>query len=62
MKIHTVAQIQNFDREKFTFVTWDQPGYAGSTPPERILHDNSLVEDADIMIEFMKVQFFENAH
>lgn len=58
MKIHTVSQIRNFDREKFTFITWDQPGYGKSTPPERNVNDQSLIEDTDIMVEFMRVRVF----
>jgi len=52
-RVQLPNQILGFDREKFTFVTWDQPGYGRSRPPERVFTDDSLAEDADYLAKFM---------
>ncbi|CAL8069611.1 unnamed protein product [Orchesella dallaii] len=53
-RVQLPNQILGFDREQFTFITWDQPGYGQSRPPERVFTDDSLAEDADYLKKFMK--------
>ena len=40
-------------------MTWDQPGYGRSSPPERQLHDDSLQEDTEIMEKLMQILGFK---
>ena len=44
------------DADKFTFYAWDQPGFGSSRPPERKLTADSMDEDAEIFIEFVKTK------
>ncbi|VVC89108.1 unnamed protein product [Leptidea sinapis] len=47
-------QVEGFDREKFTLVVWDPPGFGKSRPPDREFATNFYEQDADIAYEFMK--------
>ncbi|RVE51996.1 hypothetical protein evm_003274 [Chilo suppressalis] len=47
-------QVEGFDREKFTLVAWDPPGYGKSRPPERSFPTDFYVKDADYANQFMK--------
>jgi len=55
MNIQIPNQIKGFNSDKFTFISWDQPGYAKSSPPVRQVNDNSILEDTEIMLELMEV-------
>ncbi|CAB3222341.1 unnamed protein product [Arctia plantaginis] len=46
-------QIEGFNKEKFTLVAWDPPGYGKSRPPEKEFRTDFLEKDADIAQEFM---------
>lgn len=48
-------QIEGFDREKFSLVAWDPPGYGKSRPPEREFPTDFYEKDADAAYNFMKV-------
>lgn len=48
-------QIEGLDRNKFTVVAWDPPGYGGSRPPNKKFTLNFYEEDAITAHEFMKV-------
>lgn len=48
-------QVEGFDREKFTLVAWDPPGYGKSRPPERDFPTDFYERDAEYTYEFMKV-------
>ncbi|XP_072949927.1 valacyclovir hydrolase [Epargyreus clarus] len=47
-------QIEGFDREKFSVIAWDPPGYGKSRPPEREFPNDFYEKDADAAFEFMK--------
>ncbi|XP_026759759.2 valacyclovir hydrolase [Galleria mellonella] len=47
-------QVKGFDREKFTLVAWDPPGYGKSRPPDRDFPTDFYDKDADYAYEFMK--------
>ncbi|XP_013188182.2 valacyclovir hydrolase isoform X2 [Amyelois transitella] len=40
-------QIEQFDREKFTLVAWDPPGYGKSRPPNKKFDDKTLFYEND---------------
>lgn len=48
-------QVEGFNREKFTLVAWDPPGYGKSRPPEKVFTTDFYEKDADMAYEFMKV-------
>ncbi|XP_026732030.1 valacyclovir hydrolase [Trichoplusia ni] len=47
-------QVEGFDREKFTLVAWDPPGYGKSRPPEKKFTTDFYEKDAETAYEFMK--------
>ncbi|XP_031763901.1 valacyclovir hydrolase-like [Galleria mellonella] len=47
-------QIEGFDREMFTLVAWDPPGYGKSRPPEKDFRTDFYERDADCAYELMK--------
>lgn len=47
-------QIEGFNKDKFTLVAWDPPGYGKSRPPEKEFTTDFYEKDADISHEFMK--------
>ncbi|XP_063392262.1 valacyclovir hydrolase-like isoform X2 [Cydia fagiglandana] len=47
-------QVEGFNREKFTVVAWDPPGYGKSRPPVRDFPVDFYEKDADYTYEFMK--------
>ncbi|XP_063632643.1 valacyclovir hydrolase-like [Cydia splendana] len=47
-------QVEGFNREKFTVVVWDPPGYGKSRPPVRDFPVDFYEKDADYTYEFMK--------
>lgn len=49
------AQIEGFDKDKFTIIVWDPPGYGKSRPPLRDFPANLYERDAQYAFEFMKV-------
>ncbi|XP_012265443.2 valacyclovir hydrolase [Athalia rosae] len=48
-------QVTNMDREKFTLIAWDPPGYGKSRPPNRTFPLDFFARDAGIAYELMKV-------
>lgn len=50
-------QVEGFNREKFTLVAWDPPGYGKSRPPDKQFTEDFYEKDADYAYEFMKVIF-----
>lgn len=51
-------QIEGFNRDKFTLVVWDPPGYGKSRPPEKVFSTDFYERDADAAYEFMKVKAY----
>lgn len=52
-------QIETLNREKYTIVAWDPPGYGFSRPPDRDFSPGFFYRDADYAISLMKVfKFF----
>ncbi|CAH0723547.1 unnamed protein product, partial [Brenthis ino] len=51
---HYKDQIDGFDKEKFTIVSFDPFGYGKSYPPERIFGKSNYEQDADTAYELMK--------
>ncbi|XP_045767984.1 valacyclovir hydrolase-like [Maniola jurtina] len=47
-------QIEGFNRNQFTLVVWDPPGYGKSYPPEKDFSVDFLEKDADMAYELMK--------
>ncbi|CAI6343250.1 unnamed protein product [Macrosiphum euphorbiae] len=47
-------QIETLNREKYTIVAWDPPGYGFSRPPERDFSPGFFYRDADYAISLMK--------
>ncbi|XP_075976426.1 serine hydrolase BPHL [Anticarsia gemmatalis] len=47
-------QVEGFNREKFTLVAWDPPGYGKSRPPEKEFTTDFYEKDADMAHELMK--------
>jgi len=43
------------NREKFTLIAWDPPGYGLSRPPERDFTGNYFRRDADLAAKLMQV-------
>lgn len=48
-------QIDGFNREKFTLIVWDPPGFGKSRPPEKDFNADFYEKDAYYAFEFMKV-------
>lgn len=48
-------QIEGLDKNKFTVVAWDPPGYGHSRPPNREFSSEFYSNDATLAYEFMKV-------
>ncbi|XP_039750363.1 valacyclovir hydrolase-like isoform X2 [Pararge aegeria] len=48
-------QIEGFNRDKFSLIVWDPPGYGKSYPPEKNFSVDFLEKDADMAYELMKV-------
>lgn len=53
-------QIEGFDKQKFTVVAWDPPGYGKSRPPEKEFQTDFYEKDAQDAIDFMKVNLMFN--
>lgn len=51
-------QIETLNREKYTIVAWDPPGYGFSRPPNRDFSPGFFYRDADCAISLMKVITF----
>ncbi|XP_060869456.1 valacyclovir hydrolase-like [Metopolophium dirhodum] len=47
-------QIETLNREKYTIVAWDPPGYGFSRPPDRDFSPGFFYRDADYAISLMK--------
>ncbi|KAI5633596.1 alpha/beta hydrolase fold domain-containing protein [Phthorimaea operculella] len=47
-------QVEGLNREKFTVVAWDPPGYGKSRPPERDFPTDFYERDADYAFKVMK--------
>ncbi|XP_060849607.1 valacyclovir hydrolase-like [Rhopalosiphum padi] len=47
-------QIETLNREKYTIVAWDPPGYGFSRPPDRNFSPGFFYHDADYAISLMK--------
>ncbi|CAH0553855.1 unnamed protein product [Brassicogethes aeneus] len=47
-------QIEGLDKEKFTVIAWDPPGYGGSRPPNRNFTSSFYRDDADMAYKFLK--------
>lgn len=52
-------QVEKLDKDKFTIVAWDPPGYGNSRPPNRQFSTEFYKNDARAAIEFMKVNIFK---
>lgn len=48
-------QVEGFDKQKFTIVAWDPPGYGKSRPPNRKFNANFYEEDAENIRAFLNV-------
>lgn len=48
-------QIEGLNRNYFTIVAWDPPGYGFSRPPERHFTQKFYENDADLAYHLMKV-------
>lgn len=48
-------QIEGINRDKFTLIVWDPPGFGKSRPPEKDFLPDFYEKDADYAYEFMKV-------
>lgn len=53
-------QLEQFDKDRFTLVAWDPPGYGFSRPPNRSFPDKFHHRDAEIAAELMKKLGFSN--
>lgn len=47
-------QIEGLDKEKFTIIAWDPPGYGKSRPPDRTYPDDFFQRDAIWACDLMK--------
>ncbi|XP_022919382.2 valacyclovir hydrolase [Onthophagus taurus] len=47
-------QIEKLDKNQFTIIAWDPPGYGFSRPPNRVFNKEFYRNDADMAFEFMK--------
>ncbi|KAK2152510.1 hypothetical protein LSH36_326g04055 [Paralvinella palmiformis] len=50
-----MPQLRNFNKDMFSLIAWDPPGYGKSYPPSREWVDNFLHEDAKIAARLMEV-------
>lgn len=48
-------QIETLNRDKYTIVAWDPPGYGFSRPPDRDFSPGFFYRDAECAISLMKV-------
>ena len=49
-------QLEGLDRNKFTIIAWDPPGYGSSRPPNRDFnHENFLARDAEVALKLLEV-------
>lgn len=48
-------QVEKLDKNKFTVIAWDPPGYGGSRPPKRLFNSDFYHKDADVAHDFLKV-------
>lgn len=48
-------QVEGINRDKFTLVAWDPPGYGKSRPPTKEFPVDFYEKDATVAIDFMKV-------
>ena len=48
-------QLEGINRDKFTMIAWDPPGYGKSIPPERTWPLDFFRRDADAVAALMKV-------
>lgn len=48
-------QLKNLNKDIFTLIAWDPPGYGKSYPPPREWVDDFLQEDAKIAARLMEV-------
>lgn len=48
-------QITDLDKDRFTVIAWDPPGYGYSRPPERNFNLKFYENDADTAHDFMQV-------
>ncbi|KAG8037804.1 hypothetical protein G9C98_006015 [Cotesia typhae] len=51
-------QIEGLNKEKFTIIAWDPPGYGKSRPPDRDCSEDHFARDADYAYELMKTLGF----
>ncbi|CAD6214684.1 GSCOCG00004178001-RA-CDS [Cotesia congregata] len=51
-------QIEGLNKEKFTIIAWDPPGYGKSRPPDRDCSGDHFARDADYAYELMKTLGF----
>ncbi|XP_038219319.1 valacyclovir hydrolase-like [Zerene cesonia] len=49
-----IYQINGFDKDKFTIVFWDQPGFGKSRPPDRDFSKKLYNNDAKVSYQLMK--------
>lgn len=48
-------QLERLDRNLFSIIAWDPPGYGASRPPQRYFGDDMFIRDADNAVQFMRV-------
>nr|XP_002126796.1 valacyclovir hydrolase-like isoform X1 [Ciona intestinalis] len=58
--IHYKPQIEGFDLEKFTLISWDPRGYGQSRPPKRVFPKDFYYIDADDAIALMEKLGYES--
>lgn len=49
-------QIEGLDKNKFTIIVFDPPGYGASRPPNRLFNSHFYENDADYAHHFMQVK------
>ncbi|XP_017785694.1 PREDICTED: valacyclovir hydrolase [Nicrophorus vespilloides] len=47
-------QIESLDKEKYTIIAWDPPGYGASRPPNKKFSTEFYEDDADFALNLMK--------
>ncbi|XP_049820515.1 valacyclovir hydrolase-like [Aethina tumida] len=47
-------QIENLDKNKFTIIAWDPPGYGGSRPSKGLFKSDFYHKNADVAHDFLK--------
>ncbi|XP_060526702.1 valacyclovir hydrolase isoform X2 [Cylas formicarius] len=47
-------QIEQLDKNKFTVIAWDPPGYGHSRPPDRLFNLDFYTSDAEVAYNFLK--------